>query len=228
VQLLRRPAYRSALLHGVAAGVEHESVCFAHEFATVIDVGANHGQFAVFAAGRFPGAALICLEPLAAQRAKLSSVLAGRHDVTILDVAASASDGRQQFHVSRSADSSSLLEPSEAMTRVFPGTESITTIEIETARLDAILSHAPARPCLLKIDVQGAELDVLRGATRLLNEIDEVYVECSLVELYAGQALLDDVVVHLAERDFRLRGIHSLVRDKRGRCLQADVLFSRR
>lgn len=228
VHLLRRPTYRSALLLGVAAGVEHESVFFGYEFATVIDVGANCGQFALFAAGRFPRAALICLEPLAAPRAKLKSVLARHDGVTILDIAASATDERRAFHVSRSAASSSLLAPTDALTTVFPGTDSAAMIEIRTARLDAILPDAPMRPCLLKIDVQGAELEVLRGAERLLEEIDEVYVECSLVELYGGQPLLDDIVVHLVKHDFRLRGIHSLTRDKRGRCLQADVLFSRR
>jgi len=212
----------------VAAGVEHEAVPFGHEFATVIDVGANQGQFALFATRRFPNAALICLEPLADPRAKLSRVLAGRSDVTIFSLAASATDGLQPFHVSRATDSSSLLKPTDAMTTVFPGTEANAMIEVQAARLDATLPRTLLRPCLLKIDVQGAELEVLRGAERLLGQVDEVYVECSLVEFYEGQPLLDDLVVHLATRGFRLRGIHSLLRDHRGQCLQADLLFARR
>jgi hypothetical protein len=64
VAILREPAYRGALSHGVAASVEHEAIPLRREFRTVIDARANRGRFAVFAARRFPPAALICFEPL--------------------------------------------------------------------------------------------------------------------------------------------------------------------
>lgn len=228
VRLLLRPAYRPGLRRRVAAGVEHESVAFGHDFVTVIDVGAHNGQFALFASWRFPRAKLVCLEPLSAARAKLSQVLANHHDLTIVGVAASGNDGMRRFRVSRSTASSSLLEMTATMPLVFPGTEQGAVIEVPTARLDATFPEAPRRPCLLKVDVQGAELEVLKGAERLLEQVDEIYVECSFVEFYREQPLIDDVIVHLAARGFRLRGIHSLVRDTHGRCLQADVLFARR
>ena len=69
---------------------------------------------------------------------------------------------------------------------------------------------------------------MLRGAERLLCCIDEVFVECSFVEFYEEQPLIDDVVRHLHERAFRLSGIYSVVYDGEGRCLQADLLFTRR
>jgi hypothetical protein len=52
--ILREPFYRSALRHGVAASIEHEAIPLRTDFRTVIDVGANRGQFALFAAHHFP------------------------------------------------------------------------------------------------------------------------------------------------------------------------------
>ena len=82
-------------------------------------------------------------------------------------------------------------------------------------------------PTLLKIDVQGTELEVLRGGVGLLRRVDCILVECSFVPFYEGQTLADDVVVFLREHGFRLRGVFSLSMSGDGRCLQADLLFAR-
>jgi hypothetical protein len=95
-------------------------------------------------------------------------------------------------------------------------------------RLDDVLTEpGPARPCLLKIDVQGYELEVLRGGEETLRSVDEVFVECSFVELYTGQALAGELIAYLCSKGFRLTGIFGVKRDLAGRCLQADALFQR-
>src|SRR3712207_638198 len=66
ITILWVASYRAALRHGVAAAVEHHAVPFEHRYLTVIDVGANRGQFALVASHRFPGAVLHCFEPLPA------------------------------------------------------------------------------------------------------------------------------------------------------------------
>ncbi|MDG4594417.1 MAG: hypothetical protein P9F75_01770 [Candidatus Contendobacter sp.] len=60
LKLLANPRYWRALSQGVAATVEHDAALGADEFATVIDVGANKGQFATYALTRWPQARLIC------------------------------------------------------------------------------------------------------------------------------------------------------------------------
>jgi len=72
IKLLQTPASWPALLHGVAATLEHDTALGHETFATVIDVGANKGQFAVYAGIRWPDARLICFEPLPGPRAKLA------------------------------------------------------------------------------------------------------------------------------------------------------------
>lgn len=228
VRVLRRPIYWPALALGVAAAVEHESVGFAHRFATVIDAGANRGQFALVAKRRFPDAELWCFEPLPEARRVLQRLVGDRWDARVLEYALSDAAGEADLHVAGSDDSSSLLPIGEGQRAAFPGTGEVGTTRVRTARLaDVVAAEQLRRPALLKIDVQGAELPLLLGAAALLGRIDEILVECSFVELYGGQALADEIIGHLHAGGFRLSGVFSPVYRADGGCLQADLLFAR-
>jgi len=229
-RLLRRPqlwrATALGLRDGVFPSLEHASVRFGAQFATVLDVGASRGQFALFALSRFPGAKLICFEPLPEARAIAHKVLEGR-DIELHGVALGSSPGETALHVSARDDSSSLLPIGSQQIAAFPGTQESHEIVVSVDVLETYLAKDIARPCLLKIDVQGYELDVLRGAGLGLSCVDEIFVEVSFVELYTGQALADDVIRYLAEHGFRLTDIHDVVRAADGMALQADMLFGR-
>ena len=223
--LLPVPLYRRGLRSGVAAAIEHRSVAFEHDFTTVIDVGSHRGQFALFAAHRFPKASLLCFEPLPRAADTVQRVLPPSVQARVYNVALGSSSGTAELHVPKDDDASSLLPIERDVPRVV--TEAITSVPVRCARLDELVDPDVARePCLLKIDVQGYELEVLRGAEGVLPRITEILVECSFDEFYGGQALADDVVSYLHERGFRLRGVFSLIRDEL-RCLQADFLFVR-
>jgi FkbM family methyltransferase len=228
-RLLRTSLYRQALRSGVAATVEHRTVHFPDEYATVIDIGAHHGQFALFARERFPQARIVSFEPLNEALTTLERTRQLVGNMRIVGAAASDTNGEAEFVVSRETDSSSLRSILPAYTRAFPGTDVAGTCLVRTVTLDAVLETEQLdRPCLLKIDAQGGEIDVLAGAAKTLQGVDGVLVECSFVEFYAGQALIADVVCYLNERAFSIEGVSSLVRDRAGRCLQADLLFARR
>jgi len=229
MRLGRTSAFRRALRLGVAAAVEHEDVPFQHDFASIVDVGAHHGQFALFARHRFPRAQLFCFEPLPNAQQIVRQVFPLPGQIELFEVAlGSDTTAAQAMHVSRLDDSSSLLPITARYTTAFPGTEEATSISVPMTRLDDVLAEpAPTRPCLLKIDVQGYELEVLRGGDRVLQGVDEVFVECSFVELYTGQALAGELIAHLWSKGFRLAGVFGIKRDIAGQCLQADLLFQK-
>ena len=227
VRVVRVPAYRRALLRGVGAAIEHDGGWLPSHVLTVIDVGANRGQFALVAVRRWPDARLICLEPLPDASRVLRRAL-GRRPVTVVDAAASDHTGVAGFHLSRARDSSSLREIGPAQTQLFSGTDEVGVVTVDTVRLDDIVDIPTGeRPALLKIDVQGAEIEVLHGAERLLRVVDFVLVESSLRELYVGQDLAGAVIAFLSTRGFVLSAITSPTVDAEGALIQADFLFQR-
>ena len=218
------PGYWPTLAKRVVPGVEHGAAFGGLEFATVLDIGANKGQFAAFAGHTWQKAHLICFEPLPGPRRRLAAVLGGRADIH--PVALSTCAGEAEMHLATREDSSSLLPLGEEQKRLFSMDEQ-RVISVPVRRLDAIVrADELSRPALLKIDVQGFEFEVLQGATDLLPAIDAVYVECSYVELYAGQKLASEVSEFLSRFGLVETGRFNICRDGE-REVQADLLFQR-
>lgn len=229
--ILRVPAWRSALRrHSVAAGVEHTSVLRQLDGCrTVVDIGANRGQFALVARHCLPAATVVSCEPLSGPAALFRRVFAGDSRVRLFEVAIGPESGEAVIHLSSRDDSSSLLPITARQNALFPGTAEAGTAIIRVARLaDHVSAEAIAPPALLKLDVQGFELLALAGCEALLDRFAWVYVECSFVELYAGQAFADAVITWLDDREFILRGVYNMAYDAAGRAVQADFLFGKR
>lgn len=228
--IFRVPAWRAALgRHRVATGVEHTRVLRnLGPVRTVVDVGANRGQFALVARNCFPGAIIISFEPLPRPAAIYRAVFAVDDRARLVEAAIGPEPGEAVIHLSARDDSSSLLPITVLQNALFPGTAETGTAIIQVTRLsDAMLAEDLAAPALLKLDVQGFEFQALAGCESLLDRFIWVYVECSFVELYAGQALADAVIAWLRERGFSLRGVYNIAYDSGGRAVQADFLFGR-
>lgn len=221
-RLLQSPYARQGLFHGVAATIEHQQALSQFDFSTIVDIGANNGQFALFCLDTFPHAKIISFEPLKEEADKFRSTI-GRHlRVTLHETAIGPRAEKVPIHISKRRDSSSLL-PIGKQSEVFKGTEEIGTRLIQMAPLDSFITDVTP-PALLKIDVQGFELKVLQSCN--LDLFDNIYVECSFVELYEGQALADDVTRHLEKNGFICSETYNCYSIK-GRPIQADCLFSR-
>lgn len=213
----------------VAAGVEHRSVLLGLEGCrTVVDIGANRGQFALVARFCIPSAVIISFEPLPGPAGVFRSVFADDSQVRLVEAAIGPESGEAVIHLSARDDSSSLLPITVQQNALFPGTGEVDTARIRVVRLqDEVAKADIAEPALLKLDVQGFELQALSGCTELLSRFAWVYVECSFVELYTGQTFADEVIVWLRDRGFRLRGIYNMAYDGKGAAIQADFLFGR-
>jgi FkbM family methyltransferase len=227
IGLARRPSFRAALMkHRVAAAIEQLDAIDWCQARTLIDVGANKGQFSLAFRGLVPGGTIHAFEPLPAAAARFEGVFAGDDKVTLHRCAIGAKRTQATFFVADREDSSSLLELGAGQKEAF-AVSGKSQIEVAVRPLeDEIDLPALQGPIMLKIDVQGGELAVLEGIAAL-ERIDAIYVELSFVELYVGQPLFEDVRAHLAGRGFVLRGVFNQAFTAAFGPTQADCLFVR-
>jgi FkbM family methyltransferase len=152
----------------------------------------------------------------------------GEARVEVVPFALGETEGEVVMHLSAREDSSSLLPVGERQVSTFPGTDEVGTTRAHVRSLDNVLADRElVHPALLKVDVQGFELPVLRGAERTLESFVQILVEASFVELYKGQALFPDVSHHLEEHGFHLVSGSISASDSSGRWLQGDFLYER-
>jgi FkbM family methyltransferase len=228
--ILRISVWRRALLRfGVAAGTEHARVLGSlGQIRAVADIGANRGQFALAARYCFPEARIVSFEPLPGPAAIYRKVFSGDAEVKLWQVAIGPQSGEAVIHISGRDDSSSLLPISAEQERIFPGTAGVGIANIKISTLSDCLSVTDLPgPAMLKLDVQGFELDSLKGCEDLLGRFDWIYAECSFRELYKGQATVDEVIAWLRERGFPLCGLYNASYDASGYAVQADFLFGK-
>lgn len=230
VGILRSAQFRHVLQkQHVAAGVEHVAVLHnLGDIRLVADIGANRGQFALAARHCFPGALIFSFEPLSGPAEIFRKVFAADERIRLHVAAIGRNAGSTMIYVSARDDSSSLLPIADLQNKVFPGTGGVTTGTIQVAPLSQFLAPQDIEtPALLKLDVQGYELEALKGCEDLLDRFAYVYVECSFMELYKGQALTDEVIAWLRKHSFQLCGCYNMYYDRRGQAVQADFLFRR-
>ena len=223
-----RDLWRTALLRDrVAAATEHAAVIESLRPDVVLDVGANRGQFTLLVKGLVPAATVMAFEPVDAALAVLHRVAAGLQDVTVVPVACGAERGTATLNVARDDDNSSLLPPTQQQIALAPGASTAHRASVRIEPLDDLVDVATLRgTSLLKMDVQGTEIDVLRGSADLLASLRYVYVELSFLERYVGQCRPADVARHLEGSGFELVHLHNPVVGGAG-LVQADALFAR-
>jgi FkbM family methyltransferase len=226
-KIATRRAYAMAAAKGVAAAGEHERVLARIPLKMVVDVGANRGQFAVVARHCAPKARIVAFEPLSAPGEIFERVFSNDENVQLCRVAIGSQPGEHTIHVSARDDSSSLLPITSKQVSCFPGTEEKSVERVRVARMNEFVSvNDIQRPALLKLDVQGYELEALQGSEDVLDAFDVIYVECSFMELYEGQPLASDVIAYLYQRRFVLDGVYNVKYDRDGVAVQADFLFA--
>ena len=192
------------------------------DFATVLDVGANIGQFTAAAQTAWPRSSFLAFEPLPAG----AEALRKRAGVEVHQVAIGDRDGTITFHPHPYSLSSSALPVARGL-QDRPWAEEDEPIEVPIRRLDTVLAgrQLPG-PVLLKLDVQGLELAVLAGAPGTMRRVDALLLEVAFDRSYDGQPLFPEVQRTLDDAGWTR--VHPLDwRQEGGRIVEADFLYRR-
>lgn len=168
LRAMRYPETRHALRRGVAASYEHAALLRGlGPLQTILDVGANVGQFTLLCRKVQSGARIHAFEPVSAAADKIDVLFGTDPKITLHRCALGARPSTTQIYIAARRDSSSLM-PQAAQTEYFPGTGEVGMETIRIARLSNGLSPSDiVGPTLLKIDVQEFEGEVLKGCEEM-------------------------------------------------------------
>lgn len=186
----------------------------------VIDVGAYEGDWTRLCKTLFPSAAVLLVEPLEARATELTHLAAHfdnvRYERTLL-----GSSERSEVPFYEKETASSVLN------EIHRDDQTATFLPMTT--LNRLVQGSEfARPDLIKLDVQGYELEVLRGAGCTMNSVEAIVTEVNLLAIHQGVALAHELIGYLADHGFRLYDISTFYRRPYDDALwQIDAVFVR-
>lgn len=186
-----------------------------------VDVGAYHGEWTNMVRRYFPGTNVLMIEAQDGKRPALDQIIASAPGEISLEMALlGAADGEPVSFTEMETGSSVFAESSPYSRNV---------VQKHTRRLDSILAtgHFP-KVDFLKLDVQGYELQVLRGAPECLRQSTAVLMEASLLPVNDGCPLIGEVIAFMDSAGFRVFDFCSQIRRKDGVLWQTDLLFLRK
>jgi len=197
-----------------------------YKINTIIDVGANEGQFARKIISIFPKAKVYCFEPLPEVFEKLRHNFMDNRNVALFNFGLGQINNEMPIYSNEFSPSSSLLEMLDLHKTNFDFAISTEKVQIKIKRLDDIFEIPPHGPLLVKIDVQGYEENVLKGGENIIKLADVIIIETSFIPLYMDQPLFGDIYNHLINRGFLYAGnIDQLISPKNHQILHADAIF---
>lgn len=188
----------------------------------VLDGGANRGQYAEVLRRLGYKGRIISVEPDPEVFGHLRQASSSDLLWDCLNVALGPLSGAATLQVAEIPEVSSLL-PATGVSHT-EGWRSTRALSVPVRTIDEVMPGAGR--FFIKLDLQGFELQSLRGAARSLAMTRALEVELSTVPLYRDSALLPEVIEHLRQRGFSLFSAEpALVDHESGRVLQFDGLF---
>lgn len=197
---------------------------------TVLDIGANEGQFALMIRKLLPQVAICSFEPIPACYAKLVTGFKSDPVFKAFNIAVGDKEEKLEMNVNDFSPSSSLLEIDNLHIENFKHTAHAKKQQIQVKTLDSLQVELNlVKPYLVKIDTQGYEDKVIKGGQQVLAEADVIFVELSYRSLYKGQTLFDDIYNELVRLGFAYHGnVEELLSPINGAVLQSDGIFIKR
>ena len=195
----------------------------------VVDVGANSGQFAKQCRDHGYQGHILSFEPTSAAHASLLASAAADPLWNVAErMALGATTGEADINIAANSFSSSILPMLDSHLSAAPNSAYLHSEKTPVRRLDDVLSTSPGAHIFLKLDVQGFESQVLAGAVQTLSRTLAVQLEMSLVPLYEGEILFQQMCTEMNRLGFDLWDLDPSFRDSAtGRLLQVDGVFTR-
>lgn len=201
---------------------------YANAFGTILDIGANVGQFSIAAAQKFPKSEIISFEPVPNTFIKLKTNTKRFPNVRIYNFALGNQEGDIEFYENNYSHASSVLPISVFQKTNFPKTAVTKKIKVPIKKIEKLFYGKKLQgPILMKLDVQGFEKDVIEGAGELIHQIDYLLFETSFIQMYDGEPLFSEMHDFMNSIGFRLVAPVGFLQSEKSIILQMDMLYKR-
>ena len=196
----------------------------------VIDVGANEGQFASGLRGDYSGD-IVSFEPVASVFGRLKTRAAGDDRWHVMNLALGSGAGTHVMHVSNETKFSSFHSATRLSAERFGSAPDIAPEEVVSVRrLQDVLGELPpltGRRIFLKMDTQGHDLEVFKGAGPWIEQVSVLQSELSVLPLYDGIEHWTDCLATYEQAGVGVAGMFPICRDADGRIIEYDCLMVR-
>ena len=192
----------------------------------VVDVGANRGQFIDSVLKRGYSKDIVLFEPLKSEWAYLNNEFKDNALIETLNYAIGDKNVKTKINVSKNLVSSSILGITKECTNIAKSAKYIKTQDCELRKLDFFYNKFKGKNVFLKVDTQGFEEEVIKGATKTLKDVKVIIMELSFVELYTKQKLISSMIDLMDKKGFVLYALLPGFADElTGRMFQMDGVF---
>lgn len=206
----------------------HKELVLRYDIGTVLDIGANTGQYAASFFAECPNVKIISFEPVKSCFEEMTKKLSS-HGTNFQAFSFALGSKNEDTFINRSSftPSSSLLPVSKALKDNYPKSVESSKEKITVKRLDDVFPTLNiSKNLLIKIDVQGFEDQVIAGGTSTISKAKVVIVETSFVALYEGQSMFDDIYRRMKNLGFSYYGDRERHYSKDGsKLLYEDSIF---
>ena len=199
------------------------------EFACILDVGANIGQFALAASCCFPKAKIYCFEPIPSAFMQLKKNIKRNPQIQAFNCALGNHPGKARFYENKFSQVSSLYKIDKRNDNPKYDQDKTMPVDVDICRLDDLYPSLDIKtPVLLKMDVQGMEKEVLQGSgSALLKITDFVLLEVPFIPLYEHQLLFDELNDYMRSLDYKLLAPIGINKGKHEMIIEMDILYRR-
>ena len=229
LNLCRSKIWFKGMINGIYATVELEKLVKDIKAPeTIIDIGSNKGQFILLIEKLFPNKVVYSFEPINEMINKQKKFFEYNKNLIFHNIALGSSIASKDLLITNRMDSSSFLK-----VEVDTGkSNNYTVVEkrnIKVSTLDDIfLNENISHPILIKMDVQGYELEVLKGANDLLKKTDYLLLEVSESEMYQNQPTEKIIVEYLKNFNFEIYRSNDWLKIQNTNFNQRDIIFQKK
>jgi len=215
----------------VSSGKECTQLMQRYDINLVLDVGANVGQYSRNLIRNGYQGRIVSFEPLPDAYKTLNESRWGFANWQTEPFALGDQDSVQTLNVAGNSMSSSLREMLPNHVEAAPESAYVDSCDVSVRRLDSVIDRylREGDRCYMKLDVQGHEHLVLKGASGCLDSITAIQMELSMEPLYEGQSMWQQAIESMEKLGFQMMLLSPGFCDRRtGLMLQADVIFMRK